>query len=332
MKLLPVLFIIFSFICSAASAQTTGSPNPSFFETQTRTQPIPAKPVEEKTGPRQPHVEIWLPPEFQSSEKKWPLIVFSHGFGGCSRQSQFLTSYLADHGYIVVAPDHEDENCRQRSEGMASRLQPMKAGQMNRPEKPFRNPQSWSDKTEADRRDDVLFAVASLLDDRMYKNYVDTDHMGLVGHSLGGYTVMGIAGAWLSWKDKRFKAVVALSPYLGPFLSARTIGRIDIPIMYQGGTRDFDITPAIKKAGGAYNQTRAPKYFIELSNANHFAWTQMENDYQGIINRTVLAFFDRYLKDAKTDILPGSKDKQVTLFWADDGQGNVVPVPHKAKK
>lgn len=34
------------------------------------------------------------------------LVVFSHGLAGHRRQSTFLTTHLASHGYVVVAPDH----------------------------------------------------------------------------------------------------------------------------------------------------------------------------------------------------------------------------------
>src|SRR5512133_610440 len=35
-----------------------------------------------------------------------PLVVFSHGFASHRRQSTFLCSHLASHGYVVAAPDH----------------------------------------------------------------------------------------------------------------------------------------------------------------------------------------------------------------------------------
>jgi len=38
----------------------------------------------------------------------YPLILFSHGMGGCGTQSIFYTENLASFGYVVVAPDHED--------------------------------------------------------------------------------------------------------------------------------------------------------------------------------------------------------------------------------
>src|SRR5262245_58058281 len=36
----------------------------------------------------------------------FPVIAFSHGYGGHRRQSTFLCSHLASHGYVVVGIDH----------------------------------------------------------------------------------------------------------------------------------------------------------------------------------------------------------------------------------
>ena len=36
----------------------------------------------------------------------FPVVAFSHGNGGIRFQSIFLTEVLAQHGYVVVAPDH----------------------------------------------------------------------------------------------------------------------------------------------------------------------------------------------------------------------------------
>lgn len=307
--------------------QKKGEPPPVARAYTGNIQPSQPKKVGEARK-RQPNVEIWLPPEFQSTEQKWPLLIFSHGFGGCAKQSKFLTQYLADHGYIVIAPDHEDANCdRFGKGGLRSTLQAMRPGKDMRPEKPFRNPDIWTDKTEADRRDDVLFALSSMLDDRQYKNYIDTDKIGLIGHSLGGYTVLGLAGGWQSWKDKRIKAVLALSPYLTPYLKSHGLQRISVPVMYEGGTKDEEITTHLRRKGGAYDQARAPKYFVELEGANHYAWTELYTDYQSIVNKTALQFFDKYLKGGKMEVLPEGQDKpglpvnKVKTFWKDEGEG-----------
>jgi predicted dienelactone hydrolase len=200
----------------------------------------------------------------------------------------------------------------------------MRPGTKDWPERPFRTPETWTDTTEADRRDDVLFALSSMLDDRQYKNYVDTDRMGLIGHSLGGYTMLGLAGAWPSWKDKRFKAVLALSPYLTPYLKTGGIKRVHIPVMYQTGTADDDILPRIKGRGGAYAMSHAPKYYVELTGANHFAWTELEDRYENIIDKTALQFFDKYVKGGNIEILPEGQDKpgravnKVNVFEKDE--------------
>ena len=166
MKFAP-FFIVLLFAIPAL-AQTSNNPPPMrSYMGATKPEQAPQKDAAKKQ--RQPNVEIWLPPEFQSSEQKWPLLIFSHGFGGCAKQSAYLMKYLADHGYIVIAPDHEDARCN-RGIGNGGLVQSMRQGTRDWPERPFRNPESWTDDTESDRRDDVLFALSSMLDDRQYKN------------------------------------------------------------------------------------------------------------------------------------------------------------------
>ena len=312
MKFILLICVLFAF---PVFAQEQAPPQARAFTGMTH----PDKKKAEAQPARQPNVEIWLPPEFQSSEEKWPLLIFSHGFGGCAKQSAFLMKYLAENGYIVIAPDHEDANCARNNSKFGRRLQEMREGRAAKPEKPFRFPEDWDETTESDRRDDVLFALSSMLDDRQYKNYVDTNRMGLIGHSLGGYTVLGMAGAWKSWRDPRFKAVLALSPYVDPYLRKGRLSSIGIPVMYQGGTRDQPITPAIRASGGAYAQTRAPKYFIELKDADHFSWTELDPDYQAVIDETALAFFDRYVKGSSAPAVARKAGGQVSTVWKDEG-------------
>ncbi len=275
-----------------------------------------------KEKQHQPNVDIWLPPTFRTSEEKWPLIVFSHDFGGCGNQSKFLTSYLADHGYIVIAPDHEDSDCRKSAAAYKGGLQDLRAGKKGRPERPLRNPDHWTPETESDRKDDVLFAVSSMLDDRMYKNYVDMDRVGLIGYGLGGYTALGLAGGWKEWQDKRFKAVLALSPYAEPYIVNRGLGRVSVPVMYMGGTRDVPAAPTFGNAkGAAYKHSYTKKYFIELDGADHFAWSEREKDYQPVINTLALEFFDKYLKGTEGIIERREGKDRIKTFWKDEGAG-----------
>jgi predicted dienelactone hydrolase len=242
----------------------------------------------------------------------FPLIVFSHGFGGCGTQSIFLMEALARAGYIVVAPDHKDARCKvdkaQRTGGL-----------IERGEEPFRQPAKWSAATYKDRGDDIRRVLDELAKDTQMGPHIDWSRVGACGHSLGGYTIMGLAGGWSSWRDDRIKAALLLSPYVAPFLTKGTLGSVRIPVMYQGGTRDFGITPTLKKKGGAYDSSNAPKFFEELEAAGHFDWTNkicfpygsvqacnLESPMARTIDEYGIAFFDHYLKGKNEPILDRS--------------------------
>jgi len=125
---------------------------------------------------------------------------------------------------------------------------------------------------------------------------VDWSRLGLAGHSLGGYTVLALAGAWPSWKLDGIKAVLALSPYSQPFMVHKTLGGLSAPVMYQGGTLDFGITPSLHKTSGSYDLSPAPKYLVEFSKASHFAWTDIGIVAHNPIVYYSLAFMDHYVK------------------------------------
>jgi predicted dienelactone hydrolase len=135
--------------------------------------------------------------------------------------------------------------------------------------------------------------------------------VALAGHSLGGYTVVGVAGAWPEWKLAAVKAVLALSPYSQPSLAHGTIDGVSVPVMYQGGTRDYGITPSVDKTDGAYERSADPKYLVVLDGAGHFAWTNFGRErFRQPIVRYALAFLDRYVRgDASasglTETVPG---------------------------
>jgi predicted dienelactone hydrolase len=251
-------------------------------------------------------VAVWKPVGRAPSDG-YPLIVFSHGFTGCNTQTKFLMQALAQAGYLVVAPNHKNAGCargRHFSNG----------GQ--KPEMPFRDASKWSDGTYRDRRDDLEAVLDQALSgDRFLDVPVDHDRVGIAGHSLGGYTVLGLAGGWASWKDSRVKAVLALSPYCSPFLAKTRLGELGTPVMYQGGTRDFAITPMVKKADGAYDQPKKPKFYVELDGAGHFAWTDLNRTYVSSIDAYSVAFFDAYLRnqrDGLTKLMHGGRPENVS--------------------
>jgi predicted dienelactone hydrolase len=238
-----------------------------------------------------------------------PLVVFSHGYTGCGIQSVALTEELARHGYVVAAPDHADAAiCHTLP---TSRADPTPEAT---PQPSIFDPSAWDDSSRTDRRQDIEAVIDALLENPEFKPIVDPRKIGLAGHSLGGYTVVGMAGGWPSWTDSRVRAVLALSPYVMPFQVKNTLGDVHVPLMYQGGTLDAGITPFLKGPQGAYAVANSPVYFLELKSAAHLAWTNCGDEHTTesclanvanarLIAQYGIAFFDQYLKGLPEPLL-----------------------------
>ncbi len=221
-----------------------------------------------------------------------PVIIFSHGFHGCATQSRFLMHALASAGYLIVAPNHRDATCHGG-----------KARWLDRPERLFRQPETWNETSYRDRAEDIHRLIEAMRTDARVRPRADWSGVGLAGHSLGGYTVLGLGGAWPSWKRPGVKAVLALSPYSQPFVLHHTLAGLSAPVMYQGGTRDFSITPTLRKSRGSYEQSPTPKDYVEFANAGHFAWTDLGHTAHEAIIAYSLAFMTHSMKGEPADPL-----------------------------
>jgi len=253
-------------------------------------------------------VTVWSAEPAASSPA--PVLIFSHGFHGCATQSRFLLAAFADAGFLVFAPNHRDATC----DGGSARW-------FEHPVMPFGNPKAWNDTTYRDRANDIEALLDALKSDERFRTRIDPLRLGLVGHSLGGYTVLGLAGAWPSWKLGGVKAVLALSPYAHPFIAHDTLAGLTVPVMYQGGIWDFGITPALRMPGGAYEQTPAPKYFVEFAGAGHLAWTNLQQrDHDAIVAYSV-AFMNHFLKGEPADSVLAHPGPEVSVlrFVSDTG-------------
>jgi predicted dienelactone hydrolase len=241
---------------------------------------------------------VWKP----KTPGPWPLVIFSHGYHGSSQQSTFLTVALADHGYLVIAPNHRD----------SYRFGVANAG-LEAPQASFAHVRTWNSTIYKDRGDDIHRLVAALKQNETYKKSIDWNKVALAGHSLGGYTVLGLGGAWKGWYLPEVKAIIALSPYAAPFIQANTLTALSVPVLYQGGTLDVGISPLLKVKGGVLDKTPAPAYYIEFSRAGHFAWTDLNPAFQPEIIEYCEKFLDKYLKPA-SDIDLTKQSKSVSYI------------------
>src|SRR5271157_407295 len=255
-------------------------------------------------------VTVWS----QETDKsiKQPVIIFSHGFHGCATQSRFLMRAFASAGYIIFAPNHRDAICNGG-----------KAKWMDRPEVPFRKARMWSETSFRDRAEDIRRLIEAIRTDDRFRERADWSRFGLAGHSLGGYTVLALGGAWPGWKLSNVKAVLALSPYTQPFLLHGTLAGLSAPVMYQGGTWDYGVTPALHRSMGAYDRSSEPKYYVEFDRMGHFAWTDIgRRKARKAIIAYSLTFMNYYVKGdppapSLTQVLPG-----VALFRYASELGN----------
>lgn len=227
-----------------------------------------------------------------------PVVIFSHGLGGCPTQSRFMTKGLAARGYLVIAPLHGDAGCMKR-----------KSSRAVRPPVPFSQPARWTDATYANRSADVRAVVAALPASRLGAD-ADLSRLAIAGHSLGGYTALSLGGAWTLTRLPDVKAVLALAPYSKPFLAHGTMSDVSLPVMFQAGALDNDITSAIRKRGGAFDEAAGPKYFVEFAGARHSSWGNRPNTSHDAMLAYAAAFLDRYVRgendgDVLESKLPG---------------------------
>lgn len=157
----------------------------------------------EATGPRDRYRVL---PGFPLSEQDavrdlparagtYPLVLFSHGFGGHRRQSTFITTHLASHGYLVAAPDHTGTTL----------VDLLKAGASARSALELRAATAQLEEATRARPADVAAVLGMALGDGRLP--VDARRVAVAGHSLGGWTAIAATA-----RDPRIRATLLLAP------------------------------------------------------------------------------------------------------------------------
>lgn len=176
-----------------------------------------------------------------SDRGPFPLVVISHGYPGNRMLMAHFAEHLASHGYTVLALDHTDSTYADAG-AFGSTL-------YNRPL-------------------DQAFAIDALAADASLAGVVDTDAVGVIGYSMGGYGALVFAGAGLvpsaveslfapphrlleahvagsashqALPDPRVRATVAIGPWGMNYdlWDASGLAGLRVPVMIIAGSRDY---------------------------------------------------------------------------------------------
>lgn len=189
-----------------------------------------------------------------------PLVVFSHGFGAHRRQTTFLCTHLASHGYTVASVDHTGNTT-------ADIMQAILASQSGTA---VPDPLGVLAEFVVLRPADVAFAIDHVATAPETSGLVDATRIGITGHSFGGWTTLAYTG-----RDRRVVAALPLAPAGGsnPLGANPLEGSIDfawdraVPTLYLVADRDT-LLP-LDGMHELLGQTRPPKKMVVLRDADH---------------------------------------------------------------
>jgi len=105
-------------------------------------------------------------------QKKYPLVVLSHGNTSSALSLDWLGYYLASHGFVVAAVNHHGNTSAEAGGPI---------------------PQGFGAQWERAR--DLSVLIDRMLGDRVFGPHIDADRIVAAGHSSGGATVLELAGA-----------------------------------------------------------------------------------------------------------------------------------------
>lgn len=215
-----------------------------------------------------------------SSNKPFPVLIYSPGLGLAGEAGTFFFEYLASRGYIVAAINHPGSSIfTEKTDGSFVFYQ----------NEDYDTADNKVHLTQT-RAIQLSQALDALLDlDRMpssiFFNKMDTDHIGVFGHSIGGRTALRAASL-----DKRFKAAVNLDgsiedepPYTFKdqnILMMETDIDETLKDELAAGTTKQDEVPQIKRVYSQYmsNLFAAPcskKYLVCYSGTRHMNYTDL---------------------------------------------------------
>ncbi|MET0266600.1 MAG: alpha/beta hydrolase [Duganella sp.] len=184
-------------------------------------------------GPYQIAVARDAQPASAPAAGAWPLVVVSHGNAGTPWAYRELAKHLVQAGFVVAMPAHTGNTRHDNNRANTA------ANLANRPRH-------------------IRLVIDSVADDTLLGALVDTAGTAVIGHSIGGYTALAVAGGkpWTGpWErkthppqpvpvtpDARVRSLVLLAPATGWYIPG-ALADVRLPILMVTGDQDVN-TPS----------------------------------------------------------------------------------------
>lgn len=250
---------------------------------------------------------------FPKADGPFPLIVFSHGFGGNKDAFSTIARHWAGHGYVVIQPTHADGLGRRDGDRNAAGGRPGRLGAggllagINDPDR------------IADRVADLVLILDSLAEIEKavpgVEGRIDAKRIGVGGHSFGAYTAMLIGGVTVdlggekgrNFRDRRVTCILPISAQgTGQQgLTDASWAGLAIPMMTITGTRDQGVggqDAAWRKEPYRFSPPGS-KYLVVIDGANHLSFGGglggRGTDVTDVVKLTSTLFWDAFLKDSE---------------------------------
>jgi fermentation-respiration switch protein FrsA (DUF1100 family) len=239
-----------------------------------------------------------IAPRGTTSGGPFPLVVFSQGFDYPAEAYSALMDAWTRAGYIVADPifPHTDPTA---SDGVDE------SDILNHPA-------------------DLRFVTAALLrtartdSHSPLRGILNPSEVAVAGQSDGGDVSLAVA-ANSCCRDPAVKAAVILSGAELPAFGGRYYSPGTPPLLVVQGDADTINSPGCSAA--LYDAAPAPKYYLDLLGADHLQPYVYPTAWRGRVERSVIAFLDRYLKHE-----PGGLHR-LARAGADPGVASLITTP-----
>jgi predicted dienelactone hydrolase len=257
-------------------------------------------------------------------------LAFSHGLGGSGYGSAFFQEELASFGWVVAAPDHHDPHSLVRIHKDPSFHPAVRAFLADADKVTHSGPESRSPYLY--RVHELQLTTKDVLATEPFRTLIDANRIVVGGHSMGGFSALGLCGTIPKYRDPRIKALLLFSTGAGGYLyTDDELARVKVPSVLLFGQKEEDQKRNDKTMNELehkiFQLLASPKYLLEIRGADHFsfdnaltngigAWFMSGNqDEFSLINKYAIAFLEYHVAGHKAaGAVLTQSDPRLALF------------------